>query len=313
MKGRLMLVAVVVAAFAWYMIGTAPAPREVAEVGPAKAFTCAAPTETIGHQTTFTPPPAIARPVAGTVPEDFTPVEAVVCAEFTEGFVDADRSVKYYESHYAGDFSEAIEQLNAPSARTSLLPDDCSMYSMPMIPDMFLLDADGRAVEPMYPPSDCGVNLSGLFAAQDLPEVEKVEHTIQLTDDGIEALRGCSPEFAVPEPGPRTLEPNTLSFEGLCHFALPGSGPAFRGVTNYGYDDEVALADVMPALRPAPPCTQRATTVFTTIGHDFEAIERDRVRMLVELDGCRRVLADGLVPLGPLTDSLADQLAFSMP
>lgn len=59
--------------------------------------------------------------------------------------------------------------------------------------------------------------------------------------------------------------------------------------------------------------TAPAPTASTTLGHDHKTTEWDRIRMLVELDGCRRVLADGFAPLGPLTETHAEQLAFSMP
>lgn len=148
---------VVLMALAAYGLQSTATPRDAAVVGSAEAFVCALPQDVSVFSTPPAPfsVPGRARPPPGTVPDTFTPVMAVVCDIDLRNHVAADGTATYVEGHYTGDFDSVIEALNAPSARRSMF---CSSYDVAAPVDMWLVDADGRAMEHSYPLSDCGID-----------------------------------------------------------------------------------------------------------------------------------------------------------
>lgn len=292
---------VVTAALASYGVLSTPEPRSVAEIGSADQFVCALPQDVGGYlaappqQRTFTP-----RPAPGTVPDGFEPVTAVVCDIDIGDHVAADGTVTYVERRYAGDFDTAVRELNRPPTRRSIFDTQCLESALAAAPvDMWLLDADGRAVQPSYPRGDCGLdNTLGLAEILELPEVGTTEHQIRLDTAGIAYFFSCSPVVSTPTPGPRSLLDLTLTPSGFCHFDTAGASPVFTGADRYApepphLDWNAALTD----LKFAGPCDQRATSLATTstqsnVGNEFVTIE-----VHIELDGCRRILADGFTPL----------------
>lgn len=294
--------AVAVGGYLWW---TAPAPRSVATVVSADAFACVAPT---GVEVDRPPvaPPVSERPVPGTVPDDFVPVKAVVCDAFTHEQVAADKTSVFSEHHHAGDFTDAIEQLNAPSARRSLFPSMCGDYSLAVVPDMWLLDADGRAVFPSFPLHDCGYeNTLGQYTIQSMPEVETIDRRTQLTDYDITAYYGCSPVLALPNPGIAAVESDALSFGGLCHFDVSGPAPVFDGIRGASSDLPTLLEELVRTSPPAADCAESANAVVATSVTGLDQINWEPVPVMIELDGCRRILIDGYLPLGPISENQA--------
>ncbi|WP_072803520.1 hypothetical protein [Rhodococcoides yunnanense] len=296
--------AAVVGGYLWW---SAPASRGVATIGSADAFACQPPS---GVHDLAPASASIPRPAPGTVPEDFVPVKAVVCDSFTGDRVDADKTATYSEHHYAGDFSDALEQLNAGSGRRPLLPGQCGVYDLAVVEDMWLLDADGRAVQPSYPLHGCGYqNTLGLYTVRSLPEVETVEHRVELTDDTISVYYGCSPVLSLPTPGAALVDTDVLSGGGLCRFDVSGPVPMFDGIRGYDPGRLDLLTDLLRTSAPAGDCTESASAVVATSVTGLDTIDWEPVQVMVELDGCRRILADGYLPLGPISGEQARLLA----
>ncbi|WP_415976218.1 hypothetical protein [Rhodococcus sp. 077-4] len=184
-----------------------PRARPVAEIGLADAFECAPPYGEYVEPRPLAELETGPRPSPGTVPSSFTPVTVVVCDNAITGPAAADGTAHFIETHYGAEPLALTDALNAPSARRSLFPGACdtSTYSMPALLDTWLVDADGRAMEPSYPLSDCGFARVGVLWDA-LPQVEAtfVEHKVHLTDEDIRLLYSCSPvpTSQSPQPGP---------------------------------------------------------------------------------------------------------------
>lgn len=306
MNGReagLTLFVAVLLALTAYGVATTPQPRTAAHIGSADSFVCPLPQNVSGSadipttaNRTAVPP----RPAPGTVPTTFTPTSAVVCDTFAGDTVAVDGTVSYFERHYSGDFGPVIEALNAPSARPAW-PIFCgtTVDSMPPPTDMWLIDADGRAMEPTYPISGCGFdNTLGLYEIQSLPEIFTVEHHARLDPAAIELLFNCpSALSALPTPGPRPLLDLSIFPSGICRFDTTGPIPAFTGARIWNSTDPVLSEEVLADLPAASPCTETATSVVAVAVTDSAADDWRPVTIAVELDGCRRILGDGFTPL----------------
>lgn len=290
----------VTAALASYGVLSTPQPRSVAEIGSADQFVCALPQDVGGYlaappqRQTFLP-----RPAPGTVPEGFEPVTAVVCDVSIGDHVGADGTVTYVERRYAGDFDAAVRELNRPPTRRSIFDSQCLASALAAAPvDMWLIDAGGRAVQPSYPRGDCGLdNTLGLAEILELPEVGTTEHQIRLDTTGIAYFFSCPPVVSASTPGPRSLLDLTLTPSGFCHFDTTGASPEFTGADRYAPEPYLDWNSTVTDLEPAGPCGQQATSLATTstqsnIGDEYVSID-----IHIELDGCRRVLADGFTPL----------------
>ncbi|MDI9896490.1 hypothetical protein QM797_17330 [Rhodococcus sp. IEGM 1381] len=291
---------VVTAALASYGVLSTPESRSVAEIGSADQFVCALPQDVGGYlaappqQQAFLP-----RPAPGTVPEEFEPVTAVVCDIGIGDHVAADGTVTYVERRYAGDFDAAVRELNRPPTRRSIFDAHCLASVLAAAPvDMWLLDADGRAVQPSYPRGDCGLdNTLGLAEILELPEVGTTEHQVRLDTAGIAYFFSCSPVVSTPTPGLRSLLDLTLTPSGFCHFDNAGASPEFAGADRYAPEPYLDWNATLTDLEPAGPCNQQATSLATTSTQSNIGDEYVTIDIHIELDGCRRILADGFTPL----------------
>lgn len=294
-RAGLTIFLVVVAALASYGVLTTPESRPLAEIGVASQFVCALPYDVSGYVS----PPAPQRPVRGTVPDTFEPAFAVVCDTALQKHLDADGTATYFERIYSGDFSATIEDLNSPHSRPSIFDTYCAASSLAAMPiDVWLVDSNGRAIQPSYPRGECGLdNTRGLFQIQSLPEVDVVEHRVLLDAGGISSSMFCSPTMTTPTPGPQSMLDVQLSPSGFCRFDTTSAAPVFLGADRFESEESVdwnaALADREPADLCGTPARSVATsTTYTQIRGESVAIE-----VHIELDGCRRILADGFVPL----------------
>lgn len=274
-----------------YGLATEPDERTVAGIGPVEMFSCAPPQEVEGFLIEPVPTPA-PRPPRGTVPDTFTPVEAVVCDNGLNDHVSADGTTGYIERRYAGDFTSAIEELNAPSERRSLFTAACGDYSLPAQVDMWLVDAQGNAMEPSHPLSDCGFEkTAGLYEVELLDEIGSTEHDVRIDAAGVGLFFSCSPILTSATPGTLSANDFRISSSGFCRFDASGPAPVFLGADTR--DTPIELADA----RPVEPCSERASTIATTSTFGAASSNWAPVELQVELDGCRRMLADGYLPL----------------
>lgn len=248
--------------------------RPVAAIVDAETLGCATPYPIGPLQTTST----------ATVPDDFVPVAAVTCDPFVSDNVAADRTVSFSAHRWEGDFSRAVEMLNRSSAHKTWFPEGCGdNYSLAVLDQFWLVDDRGRATRPGYPSDSCGLpKPGGLAAIKELTPVGSTEHRIALSDDQIYELSHCRPAYRPATTGTAALA--SLSAGSVfCRF----SATEFVGTSS--------TTETFDGLPPAPDCDAVATEVASTIYVDRPTNEE---RLLnVELDGCRRVIADGYAPM----------------
>lgn len=267
-----------------YEIWVANAPtRAVAQIGSAESFRC---------DDSLPPgrPPPPSRPTPGTVPVDFVPVAAVVCATVESETLVLDNGRGYDETRYEGDFTEIVRLLNQSTERRSPFAGGCPSHNVVPTPDLWLLDAQGRAVAPTLPYRECGVpNVDALSAIGEMTVASSVEYRI--TEDELNLrlrLSSCAPILAPPRGG--SAVPGSLTIGNVyCKFDITPEGARWVGTVHVESAFDTAL------LTPAPDCADTATRIVSTVY--VEDFAPDQKQVLVELDGCQRVIADGYLPL----------------
>lgn len=313
MVGRrigLVLFVVVMAGFVACGEYTEPEPRPVASIGSVDDFTCALPQDVVAYQRFpgSYAPSTNPRPIPGTVPDSFVPAEAVVCDIDLAPRIGADGVATYFERHYSGDFGSAIQAFNAPSARRAFLPGSCGDYSLAAPVDMWLVDADGRAVQPSYPLWDCGFeNTTALGEVLELPEKYAVQHTVAIDAAGIEYFYHCSPVYSAPVDGTEEID---FPFwpSGFCYFDNVGQSPAFANASMFSTSDiSPDWEALLRGLEHAVPCSERSNSIATS-SSGMMSLDGTTAQVHVELDGCKRILADGYAPLAA-PDYLVDSIA----
>ncbi|QIH99389.1 hypothetical protein BH92_05480 [Rhodococcoides fascians A21d2] len=258
--------------------------RPVAEVGSADAFQCQVP------QQLDRPTPAVDRPIPGTIPDDFVPVAAVMCDGGET--VESDGTVVYRELRRAGDLSTAIRLLNEPS-EPSLTVDLCPTYSIAEPEQLWLEDAQGRAMEPSVPVGECGLpKQEGIEAIRALESVDVVEHRDPVLERPRLSVSSCSPHYSDPVVGSDPAAGLTIGYT----YCL------FDGTVNVGVTDEIGIS--IEDLPRAGTCSISATRTATTT---YVAAWPSKIRNLtVELDGCHRVIPDGYAPLQASAEILSE-------
>ena len=278
MLRRLLILAVVavLAVVGWNFFGPGPA-RPDAYVGDASEFRCQPPYP-VG------PAPGVFSG-NGKVPEDFRPVAAITCDPYY-GDVSGSLTAEYVERRWEGDFGAVLRSLNKPSEKKGWLTKYClASYSAVAVDEMWLLDDGGRAVRPGYPVDDCGMSMiGGLAEVKKLNEVSTTPHPVQLDLQQVEQVSGCTTEFDPPFEGTAPVE-SRFSAYGFCRFAFEPTGPRFDGSVG----NEVQV----DSLARSEPCTDTASAV--AIGR--AQFEVDARTVLIELDGCRKVIVDGFAPM----------------
>ena len=156
-------------------------------------------------------------------------------------------------------------------------------YSLAVLEQFWLVDDRGRATRPGYPSDSCGLpKPGGLAAIKELTPVGSTEHRIALSDDQIYELSHCRP----------TYRPATTGTTALTSLS---AGSVFCRFSSTEFVGTSSTTETFDGLPPAPDCDAVATEVASTIYVDRPTNEE---RLLtVEIDGCRRVIADGYAPM----------------
>lgn len=176
-----------------------------------------------------------------------------------------------------------IWQLTTPDRPVAVLVEAETLECATVLDELWLVDDRGRAIRPGYPSDSCGLpKPGGLAAVKELTPVGSTEYRITLSDDQIYELSNCRPTYRPPTAG--TTMPTSLSAGGVfCRFSFT----EFIGTSS--------TTETIDDLPPAPDCDAVATEVASTIYVD--SFTNQEQLLTVELDGCRRVIADGYVPL----------------
>ncbi|WP_261778469.1 MULTISPECIES: hypothetical protein [unclassified Rhodococcus (in: high G+C Gram-positive bacteria)] len=195
----------------------------------------------------------------------------------------SDRTVGYYEHRWEGNFDRAVELLNRRSEHSTWFPGGCSAeYSLAQLDQFWLIDIDGRAVQPGFPRDSCGlVKTAGLDELKQLTAEGSTEHRIPLSDEQIYESWGCRSTY---RPATAGTAPAT---------ALP-VGNRFCRFSSGKFIGTVSRSTVFDGFASAPECYATANELASTSYLDTLS-GQERV-VTVELDGCQRVVADGYVP-----------------
>ena len=123
--------------------------------------------------------PRADAPEAGRVPDDFLPVSVVVC---TPGGTLHDSSgtwVALTASRREGNLDALVVALRRPSAPRG---GTCSSASV-VAPALWLVDALGRAIRPVWPTDRCGAPLQEVSTALDaLVETDSEQYPVRLLE-----------------------------------------------------------------------------------------------------------------------------------
>jgi len=115
----------------------------------------------------MTAPPAVADTM-GSVPQDFVPADVVTCSPGQRIFrqvSDEPAWASISEKHYSGDYGPLLHALAQQSDRAEGGTSCVSMAET--IPDLWLVDAAGRAVHIEWPHDACGFTKPGVREALD--------------------------------------------------------------------------------------------------------------------------------------------------
>ncbi|MHA4854431.1 hypothetical protein L1080_033590 [Rhodococcus sp. MSC1_016] len=281
-----------------------PAPdRDPAEIVAAAVCRMPQGSELLG----VTPPAELMRapsPRPGTVPSDFEPVAAITCDEWLANSVAADLTGSFAEHRWEGDFAAAIDKLNAPSEGQRLDQNSCGTASLAPIPDLWLIDARGRALRPSYPVDDCGfLKIGGLREIEKLDQVDRIEHYVRHTPDSLQQLMGCSTRRVTPEIGIQPLFADQYWVRSaVCRYTTDPDGT----ITFTGAEElQDSLGQTFFSLPLANNCSSVASltagTTVTLAGPEYV----EPLAVLIEIDGCRRVLIDEHIALQASDDVIA--------
>lgn len=94
---------------------------------------------------------------------------------------------------------------------------------------------------------------------------------------------------------------------GFCRFDTAGPDLVFIGADRYESEPYLDWNAALTDFEPAGPCAERATSLASTSTQSTVGDELVIIDVHIELDGCRRILADGYAPLSaptPFIDSV---------
>lgn len=230
------------------------------------------------------------RPQRGGLPADFRVVWVLRCREETRDIAGRGR------------WSVTVRERADTSAEQLLVelrkPDESPGWGMgcgpgfPVVPYFALVGHDGRVLVPSTPRDTCsGGTLPGL-----LPALEALPYRVlsERLDRQVfsEAVKfGCQDEasFAATKAKPgknRTVWLRPARLRVCLYQVTPEGRGVFVSGREVGRADDDRLADAIEDAGPAAPCVAPHTR-FAVVNS-----AQDRDRVMVELDGCRRVLSE---------------------
>ncbi|MEV1321225.1 hypothetical protein AB0J14_34705 [Micromonospora arborensis] len=244
------------------------------------------------------PPDAVALPRLGT---DFAVAAAVHCQLEPKRRAGGGEDLILTEGR-ATDVTTLLAALRLPDDTTTV--EACTL-EMPWVPNLLLLDAQGRWIRIGLPDNACGKLRPEVTEAVRGLRLTTVSETVvrEIVSAGA-AAAGCHQDWsdvlATETRDPRLLpRPGRVSLPSqvrLCVYRVPTQQqgtPQPAGTFEYGLllpqHQRVAIEQTLTALRPAEQCSDAADR--------FAALQDATITgdvVYVELDHCRRVLATPL-------------------
>ncbi|MEH1017032.1 hypothetical protein V6U90_28530 [Micromonospora sp. CPCC 206060] len=255
---------------------------------------------------------------AGTLPRlgtDFAATVAIHCRLEPKRRADRGQDLVLTEGR-ATDLTTLLAALRLPDER--LTTDACTL-EMPPVPNLLLLDPQGRWIRPGLPVDGCGRPRAEVReAVRDLRLITVTEKVVRELESSGAAVSGCGQEWS-DMVATETGDPISLARPGrvsipftrtaplrLCVFRVPGeqqgtSKPA--GTFEYGLilpqHRREPVEQTLTALPPARQCTGTADRFAV-----LRTVDGTGGEVYVELDHCRRVLTTP--SSGPPTLAQAD-------
>jgi hypothetical protein len=247
--------------------------------------------------------PAIAKLRAGVkqvaLPPDFHPVAAVRC-ESPVRAVPGDGEWQFAEAQRADSgLTGLLAALRLPSQSASA-DTICPLMAL-VLPPFALVDAGGKVISPLLPLTACGTPLTQVTQAIDaLPWRTETDQRLNQTSTQAEIDTGCEgaykymfdhPVQGTPEPWSKVRRPMNPAPATVCVYAVqprsPGDdiaiGTFTRGAKLSPAQQTTLASEIGNADEtPAPGCASKATR--------FATLEGPGAGLLVELDGCKRIL-----------------------
>lgn len=198
------------------------------------------------------PTPATSPPAAGSVPADFVPVEAILCAAGLETLEDQDGVWSAVaEERLGGNLDALLAALAEPSDGPR--PNRACTADMELVPDLWLLAADGKAMRAVWPTDSCGKTKPGVHGVlADLDVLGSSLHKLTLIQPRAALDAGCPAEWSISAiPGGLALAPLTT---------IPGDGSGqveavapSRGLLPAADDvDSLRICGYLTASEPGP-------------------------------------------------------------
>lgn len=182
--------------------------------------------------------PAATRPAAGSVPATFAPVEVIRCGATLATVEDPDGLWSAItQERLAGNMDALLEALAEPSDGPGL--NRACTADMELVPDLWLLDANGQAMLAAWPTDSCGKTKPGVRnVLAEMDVVDASRHKVALIQPRAALDAGCPAEWslgAVPGAGllkPSTMDPGDSAGGGMGEMvpAAPGLLPSAADV-----------------------------------------------------------------------------------
>ncbi|HEU5428424.1 MAG TPA: hypothetical protein VFU74_16200 [Actinocrinis sp.] len=247
--------------------------------------------------------PAIAKLRAGVkqvaLPPDFHPIAVIRC-ESPIRMVPGDGEWQFADAQRADSgLADLLADLRLPSQTRS--PDTaCPAMALSMEP-FALVDTSGRVISPLLPTSMCGFPLPQVTnAINALPWRTETEQRLHQTRTQAEIDTGCSSQYkymfdhpvtGTPEPWSKVRRPMNPAPAAVCGYTVePPSAGDYITVGSFTHGAKLTAAQQAAVATelgnasqaPAPACAVKATR--------FASLEGPGAGLLVELDGCKRIL-----------------------
>lgn len=188
-------------------------PRPAAEL--VDAVDCTSMEHTVESGTQ--PAPAASPPAAGSIPADFVPFEAILCTAGLETVEDQDGVWSAVaEERLGGNLDALVAALAEPSDGPR--PNQACTADMELVPDLWLLAADGKAMRAAWPTDSCGKTKPGVRGVlADLDVLGSSLHKLSLIHSRAALDAGCPAEWSISAvPGGLALAPlTTIPGDGL--------------------------------------------------------------------------------------------------
>ena len=142
------------------------------------------------QSTSSTEPPA-----PGSVPADFLPAEVIRCAATLETVEDAAGLWSTVtQEHLAGNMDALVKALAQPSDAPR--ENEACTADMELVPDLWLLDANGTAMRAAWPTDSCGKTKPGVHEVlAEMDVVESSRHQVALIQPRAALDVGCPAEW----------------------------------------------------------------------------------------------------------------------